>query len=186
VINLSTVSHFEPQLLTSASIYIRDHKRNALKCRALLDTCATANFITESVVKRLGIPVVKQSILIGSINATNTHSKGMVQITIQSMYDKFCKILTCLTMPTIMDSIPAKIFPQSSIKIPSNIKLAEIPKFHLPRSIDLLIGSGATLLLFAVGQINLSHRERDLFLQKTRLGWVVHPLRVRRSLPCAT
>jgi len=159
------MSHFAPQLLTSASIYIRDHKRNTLRCRALLDTCATANFLTESVVKRLGIPVVEQSIPICSINATSTHSKGMVQITIQSIYDKFCKILTCLTVPTIMDTIPAEIFPRSSIKIPSNIRLAD-PEFHLPRSIDLLIGSGATLSLFAVGQINLSHKERDLFLQK--------------------
>jgi len=172
VINLSTVSYFAPQLLTSASIYIRDHKHNTLKCRALLDTCATANFITESVVRRLGIPVVNQSIPIGLINATSTHSKGMVQITIQSMYDNFCKTLTCLTVPTIMDSIPAEIFPRSSIKIPSNIRLAD-PEFHMPRSIDLLIGSGASLSLFAVGQINLSHREGDLFLQKTRLGWVV-------------
>lgn len=38
---------------------------------------------------------------------------------------------------------------------------------------DLLIGSGATLSLFCVGQINLSCEGYDLYLQKTRLGWIV-------------
>jgi len=43
----------------------------------------------------------------------------------------------------------------------------------VPHSVDLLIGSGTTLSLFAVGQINLSREGYDLYLQKTRLGWVV-------------
>ncbi|XP_024881061.1 uncharacterized protein LOC112460532 [Temnothorax curvispinosus] len=93
----------------------------------------------------------------------------MVQITIQSMRDDF---LTCLTIPAIADSIPSEIFPRDSIRIPPNIKLAD-PKFHLPRSVDLLIGSGATISLFSIGQINLSHKGQDFYLQKTRLGWVV-------------
>ncbi|XP_067208500.1 uncharacterized protein [Linepithema humile] len=102
----------------------------------------------------------------------NTVSKGIVQITIQSIHDDFCKELTCLTIPTIADLIPTEIFPRNSIKIPSNIRLAD-PDFHLPRSVDLLIGSGATLSLFAVGQINVSHKGQDIYIQKTRLGWVV-------------
>ena len=96
----------------------------------------------------------------------------MVQITIQSIYGDYRKSLTCLTIPTITDLIPVETFPRESIKIPNNIKLAD-PEFHIPRSIDLLIGSGATLSLFSIGQINLSHEGHDLYLQKTRLGWVI-------------
>ncbi|XP_071576788.1 uncharacterized protein [Temnothorax nylanderi] len=96
----------------------------------------------------------------------------MVQITIQSMRDDFRKNLTCLTIPAIADSIPSEIFPRDSLRIPPNIKLAD-PKFHLPRPVDLLIGSGATMSLLSIGQINLSHEGHDLYLQKTRLGWVV-------------
>lgn len=47
------------------------------------------------------------------------------------------------------------------------------PEFHLPRSIDLLVGSVVSLSLFAVGQINLKRERYELYLQKTRLGWVV-------------
>lgn len=68
--------------------------------------------------------------------------------------------------------VPSETFPRHLIKIPSNIKLAD-PEFHLPRSVDLLIGAGTTLSLFSIGQINLSQGNHDLYLQKTRLGWIV-------------
>ncbi|XP_011687096.1 PREDICTED: uncharacterized protein LOC105449538 [Wasmannia auropunctata] len=153
-------------------IYIRDRRGGSVKCRALLDTCATANFISESIVKRLDVHVTAHSLPIGGINSISTESRGMVRITIQSAIDGFSKELTCLTIPAIADLIPSEVFPRNSIKLPPNIRLAD-PEFHLPRSVDLLIGSGATLSLFAVGQINLSREGYDLYLQKTRLGWVV-------------
>lgn len=153
-------------------MYIRDNKHNLIKCRALLDTCATANFISNSIVKRLGVRTVTQSIPISAINAMSSESKGVLQIMIQSTQSNYCKSLKCLTLPAIADLIPSEIFPRDTIKIPANIKLAD-PEFHLPRPIDLLIGSGATLSLFSFGQVNLSRNGHDLYLQKTQLGWVV-------------
>lgn len=90
----------------------------------------------------------------------------------QSTHDDFSKSLTCWTIPTVADLIPSEIFPRSAIKIPRNIRLTD-PDFHSPRAVDLLIGSGATLSLLSIGQINLSHEEHDLYLQKIRLDWVV-------------
>lgn len=98
-----------------------------------------------------------------------SESKGIIRITIQSTCNDFRKELTCLTIPAIADLIPSEIFPRDTVKVPSNIKLAD-PEFHVPRSIDLLIGSGATLSLLSVGQINLSQNGHDLYLQKTLLG----------------
>mgnify|MGYP002717571259 CR=1 FL=1 len=123
-------------------------------------------------IKQLNLPVIKHSLPISAIDATTTESRGLVQITIQSKRGEFRKELTCLTIPIISKAIPAEIFPRDSIAIPANIKLAD-PDFHLPHAIDLLIGSGATLSLFSIGQINLTHEGYDLYLQKTRLGWVV-------------
>ena len=37
----------------------------------------------------------------------------------------------------------------------------------------MLLGSGPTLSLFCIGQINLSNETTDLYLQKTRLGWII-------------
>lgn len=97
----------------------------------------------------------------------------MAQITIRLIHNDFSKNLTCLTISHLTDPpIPSKAFPQDSIKIPSHLRLAD-PKFHLPRPVDLLIRSGATLLMLSIGQINLSNDEHDLYLQKTCLGWVV-------------
>lgn len=122
--------------------------------------------------KQLNVPIIKQSLPIGAINAMTTMSKGMVRVTIHSRYNDFSKTLTCLVIPSIADRIPADVFPRERIRIPPNIKLAD-PYFHVPNSIDILIGSGATLSLFSIGQINLSRDGHDLLLQKTRLGWVI-------------
>lgn len=158
--------------MTSAVVYIRDNRQKLIKCRALLDTGATANFVSESIAKHLNIHVDIHSSSIGAINGTSTESKGITQITIHSIYDDFCKHLTCLTIPAIADLVPCEIFPRDSVRLPSNIRLAD-PEFYLPRSVDLLISSAATLSLFMIGQINLSREGYELYLQKTRLGWVV-------------
>lgn len=161
-----------PQLLTSALVFIIDNKQKFIKCRVLLDTCASANFISETIVKRLGLPIIAHSSSVDTIGNTNTRTKGLVQITVRSMRDTFTKKLTCLIVPTISNFIPSDTFPRNSIEIPANIKLAD-PEFYLPRPIDLLIGSGPTLSLLSIGQIDLSQNGCDLYLQKTRLGWIV-------------
>ncbi|XP_011685494.1 PREDICTED: uncharacterized protein LOC105448546 [Wasmannia auropunctata] len=153
-------------------VYLRDNKRNLVKCRALLDTGATANFISESIVKRLRVPVSAHLTTIGAINSTNTVSKSITRINVQSTRGDFSRDMTCLVIPAIADLIPSEVFPRDLIEIPSNIKLAD-PDFYLPRPVDLLIGAGATLSLFSIGQINLSREGHDLYLQKTRLGWIV-------------
>lgn len=153
--------------MTSALVYIRD-RRGLIKCRALLDTCATANFISESIVKRLDIHVVAHSLPIGAINSINTESRGVVQITVQSTRDDFSKELTCLTIPAIADLIPSEIFPRNSIKLPSNIRLAD-PEFHLPRSVDLLIGSGATFYLCSPSAKSICRAKVMICISKRRV-----------------
>jgi len=172
MLSLATLPDFTPQLMTSASVYIRDRKNKLIKCRALLDTCATANFISETMVKRLNAHVVEHLLPVGAINEMNTVSRGMVKIIMRSIHDDFCKELTCLTIPNIAGLVPSEIFPRDSINLPSNIRLAD-PEFYLPRPVDLLVGSSATLSLLAVGQINITNNNQDIYIQKTRLGWVL-------------
>lgn len=158
--------------MTTATIFIQDRDHQLIKCRALLDTCASANFISENLAKRLKLHRTACAIPIGAINSISTMSRCAVQITIQSLHNEFRKVLWCLSISTIANLVPSEIFPRESVKIPPNIKLAD-PEFHLPRPVELLIGAGATLSLFSIGQIDLSQRNCDLYLQKTRLGWVV-------------
>ncbi|XP_039305157.1 uncharacterized protein LOC105203973 [Solenopsis invicta] len=107
--------------MTSALVYVQNHNGGLIKCRALLDTCASTNFISESIVKRLNIPVYTQPLLIGAINGISTESKGLVHISIKSIHDDFTKNLTCLIIPTITDSVPSEVFPRNTIRIPGNV-----------------------------------------------------------------
>lgn len=134
-----------------------------MKCRALLDTGATANFITESTVSRLGIPIFRHSSSVGAVGNTSTESIGIARILVRAIRTNFCMDLICLVIPAIADLIPTEIFPRESVTIPSNVQLAD-PEFHVPRPIDLLIGSGTTLSLFSVGQISLKRGECELYL----------------------
>lgn len=143
-----------------------------IQARALLDTCATANFVTENFVSKLKLPMKICSIPIGAVDGMQTYSKYMVQITCKSLDNNYQKSLSFLTVNQISDFSPSETFPRNMIQIKKNIKLAD-PQFHIPRTVDVLIGSGTTLSLLSIGQINLSHNGCDLILQKTQLGWVI-------------
>ncbi|XP_043498687.1 uncharacterized protein LOC122521991 [Polistes fuscatus] len=131
-----------------------------------------AHFITEDVARELNLPIRPYSIPIHAINDTHTHSTGVIEITIQSLDNRYKRNLSLLIVPKIADQVPSEVFPRELFKIPTNRKLADL-QFHLPRPVDILIGSGATLSLMSVGQFHLSRERGDLILQKTRLGWVV-------------
>ncbi|XP_066596281.1 uncharacterized protein [Prorops nasuta] len=159
-------------LIMSAMIRAQNKEGNFVRGRALLDTCATAHFVTEEFAKRLNLPrqPCKLSInTISSMSATTSHS---VQITFRSIYSDYQKTLTFLTVSNIANLVPSEIFPRNSISITRGLQLAD-PQFYLPRPVDILIGSGATLSMFSIGQINLSNNSSDLILQKTQLGWVI-------------
>ncbi|XP_076285433.1 uncharacterized protein LOC143218312 [Lasioglossum baleicum] len=158
--------------MMSAIVRIRKHNGTFIEARALLDTCATAHFMTETLAQQLNLPTQPCSIAINGINEMTTMSKDLIQVTLRSLHSDFQKTLTCLTVSRITDSVPDEVFPRESIAIPANIRLAD-PEFHIPRPVDILIGAGATLSLISIGQINLSRDDCDLILQKTQLGWVV-------------
>lgn len=74
-----------------------------------------------------------------------------------------------MTIPSIVNFLPHETVPREYISIPRNVRLAD-PDFHKPKEVDMLIGSGPTLSLLCLGQINLSS---NLYLHKTRLGWII-------------
>ena len=158
--------------MMSAVVRVKDVNGSFIEARALLDTCATAHFITSEFARKLRLPSRACSIPIGAINEMRTISENSVDIHLRALHSNFEKQLTCLTIPKISDATPDEVFPREMIYIPRNLQLAD-PQFHLPRSVDILIGSGATISLLSIGQINLSQGDHDLYLQKTQLGWVV-------------
>uniref|UniRef100_A0ABD2W4M7 Peptidase aspartic putative domain-containing protein n=1 Tax=Trichogramma kaykai TaxID=54128 RepID=A0ABD2W4M7_9HYME len=156
----------------SAMIVVKNARGELIEARALLDTCATANFITERLARQLKLPLHPCSVPIGAINDMNTTSTSSVDLHIRSQNNTFQRNIRALTISRIAEFVPDEVFPRESVHIPSNIRLAD-PQFHLPRPVDILIGAGLTLSLLSIGQHNLSKGRGDLILQKTQLGWVV-------------
>lgn len=159
-------------LLTSAIVEVFDSRKNTHKCRTLLDTCSSGNFITEEFVKKLNLKKSRCDIPVSALNDLNLTIKHKVTATFKSTYNNSLKTLEFLIVPNITDSIPSEYIKKDSIKIPQNIRLAD-PEFYKPSAIDMLIGSGPTLSLLSIGQINLSENGNELYLQKTQLGWIL-------------
>ncbi|XP_078051368.1 uncharacterized protein LOC144477515 [Augochlora pura] len=102
-----------------------------------------------------------------------TYAKNTVTATIKSRVSDYQRTLTFLIIPTISSCIPSQTIDRSSISVSKNLILAD-PNFHLSAPVDLLLGAGAALSVLSVGQINLSPpNSPDLYMQKTRLGWVI-------------
>ena len=159
-------------LMMSAIVRVKNSTGNFVEARALLDTCATAHFITDRLAQYLQLPMRACSVTVGVINEMSTLSKNILEVNFLSLHSDFQKTLQFLTVDKIADFVPDETFPRELVNIPAYLQLAD-PQFHVPRSVDLLIGSGATLSLLLLGQINLSRSNIDLFLQKTQLGWVI-------------
>ena len=158
--------------MTSAIVQVFDSKQSLLKGRMLLDTCATANFISEEFLKKLNVPKKKFHISVSALNDMITSAKYYVNITFKSLYNEYTKSLNFFVIPSITDTVPSSHIPINDLNIPKNLLMAD-PYFYKPSKVDMLIGAGPTLSLFSLGQINLSCRDFDLILQKTKLGWII-------------
>ncbi|XP_066600988.1 uncharacterized protein [Prorops nasuta] len=161
-----------PQLLTTAVVLIQTRDNTYVSGRALLDTGATGNFVSESMAKQLKTRIQPCATHIVTVDGMKTLSPGSVRITIKATNTNYAINLRCFILPKISDAVPTETFNRKDIKIPANIKLAD-PQFHIARPVDLLIGSKETLSLLAIGQIRLLDERVDVCLQKTQLGWVV-------------
>ena len=158
--------------MTTAVVKIKDKQGNFIRARALLDSCSTVNLITKNFANLLDLPKQSCSVNIGAVDGLSTVSKEHVQVTFYSNYNNFQHQLNFLIVPNISDAVPNEIFPREHFNIPKMLKLAN-PQFHLPRPIDILLASNTALSVLMVGQIKLRHKESEIILQKTSLGWVI-------------
>ncbi|XP_033363319.1 uncharacterized protein LOC117241540, partial [Bombus vosnesenskii] len=131
-------------LLVTAQVNILDNRTQPFRCRALLDTGASMNFITEKLANSLRLNQRKCSEQpIGTLNTLSTTSKRYITATITSVDDTQ----------------------------KSTTSRSKIPR---PAPIDVLLSAGPTLASLCAGQLDISQANgTDLRLQKTRFGWVI-------------
>ena len=157
--------------MMTASVKIYDINNKTIQARVFLDTCASANFISEELANRLNLKRIECSMEIGGINGLCTAANTYIPVTFQSRVNDYKKTLEFFIVPSICDSVPEEFVPREKFNIPPNIPLAD-PEFFKPSKIDMIIGAGTTVSLLTIGKINISKDDNDFFLQKTGLGWV--------------
>lgn len=82
------------QLLPSAIVQVFNGKNELVKARILLDTGATANFVTQSFADKLGLPHSNCKLPIAVMNSLCTSTKSAMKITLKSQYSNFQKSLS--------------------------------------------------------------------------------------------
>ncbi|XP_030759214.1 uncharacterized protein LOC115884703, partial [Sitophilus oryzae] len=172
-INLS-VSSFDYKsanvLLSTAVVNIFDSNGRSHTCRILLDNGSEASFISESLFEKLKLPSTAVNLSITGIAQNQAKVLKQTKLLIESRQSNFKININCLVLPKITSKIPSFVFDKSDLNIPANLILAD-PSYHIPGSVDLLIGADYFWDLLNIGQIKLG---KDLpILQKTRFGWVI-------------
>ncbi|XP_066589313.1 uncharacterized protein [Prorops nasuta] len=148
---------------------IVDEIKGQVRCRTLLDTCFTVNFITEELIRSLTSSKSACSLTIEAMNTLSTTSRHFTKLIIKSRHSDFKKSFIFFVVSKIADFSPVEMIPRNKINIPAHLKLAD-PDFDKPNSVDMLLGVGPTLSMFCNGQIIT---DQELIIQKTRLGWII-------------
>ncbi|XP_015124395.1 uncharacterized protein LOC107046317 [Diachasma alloeum] len=161
------------ECIITAVVNIMDSQQKPIQCRAILDTAAGSNFMTEALANKLRLSREKLAMRIEGLNDATTAANSLVSTTIQSRFTSFTKSLNFLTVKNIGGLFPMEPVDRTNLQIPRNIRLAD-PLFDRPAPVDILISVGTTLSMLCQGQIRLNDpKDPDVILQQTQLGWIL-------------
>ncbi|XP_067209942.1 uncharacterized protein [Linepithema humile] len=157
-------------ILSTARVKAYDVKGNSQSCRVLLDPGSQTNIITESFLKRLGLPNRKENQAISGINQTRSNANNVTEIRIESIYKGFSTNIECLVLPSITERLPQSKINITQLNMPKDIDMAD-PRFDEPGPIDMLIGAGLYWKILVGTPRNKIEGQPSL--QNTRLGWII-------------
>ncbi|XP_059052238.1 uncharacterized protein LOC131846836 [Achroia grisella] len=157
-------------LLSTAQISINDYYGNPHIVRVLLDCASSSCIITEKLCNSLNLEYINIDKPIFGINKTQTTTRKMCRVLINSLNENYSKHLLCYVLPSITDDIPCRSVNVSHIKIPDDIALAD-PQFYKASAVDMIIGSNIFWELLGSRKISLGMKKPILW--ETRLGWLV-------------
>jgi Pao retrotransposon peptidase/Family of unknown function (DUF5641)/Protein of unknown function (DUF1759)/Putative peptidase (DUF1758)/Integrase core domain/Integrase zinc binding domain/Reverse transcriptase (RNA-dependent DNA polymerase) len=158
-------------LLTTAQVTLYTKQGRAVSAKILLDTGSQMSFATQDLVNKLQCDTIEKSFQVSGINQQTTVSNKMVNLTIYSNVNSndYFKV-SCAVLPRITGRLPQVKIDPNKINIPSNIPLAD-PEYFNPSEIHILIGCNIYYSLVTAGCLQLGNSR--LYLQNTRLGWLV-------------
>jgi hypothetical protein len=155
-------------LLSTALVEIADVNNKYHTFRALLDNGSQHCFISNSLCKKLKIPMIQSTVQITGVGNCVTQSTQSCTINLRSKTSSYNTRISCFVLDCVTSRLPP-LDNNSHIQIPENIKLAD-PDFSLSNEIHLLIGADLFWGLLNKGLIRLPSGP---YLQNTKLGWVI-------------
>ncbi|KAJ8975110.1 hypothetical protein NQ317_017878 [Molorchus minor] len=163
VMSTSNFDHSSDVFLSTALVQVIDARGYPHTCRILLDSGSQSHLITSELCSRLGLSTTKVNLAIIGVSQVVSEIQSKCLVKVQSLHNAFEKSISCLVVPKIGENIPSQDVNISHLKIPKHLKLAD-PNFHVPSSVDMLIGAQLFYELLCIGQISLG--ENMPILQK--------------------
>ncbi|XP_037038490.1 uncharacterized protein LOC119076010 [Bradysia coprophila] len=156
--------------LGTAIIHVMNANGIPIKMRALLDSGAQLNVMSERMLQKTGLSCTPANMQIIGLGEVLASSSKRTTINMASMHSNFTTSLEVFIMKTVTTCQPLKEVNVSDWKIPKAVQLAD-PAFNLPDKIDILIGAELFYRLLVNGLTKLGEGLPDL--QNTVFGWIV-------------
>lgn len=139
--------------------------------RALLDSGSMGDFISERAAQLLGSPRQKSDVIVSGLSGTSAQTRGLQLLDLESLSgDTLSSQHPFHILSKISLDLPRAQLATSVVERTRSYVLAD-PTYHLPSSVDVLLGNKICPALFTAEVYSLGH---DMpFVVGTRLGFVV-------------
>ena len=149
------------------------HQGKIIECRALLDNGSQANFITESLAKKLGLkPILRNANISGIASMGSFKTRKCLCVEIISQNSSYRKVIEFVVIPEISVYSPNENFDFTNVMVKRGISvpLAD-PHFNKSRTIDLLLN----VQVYVETRLNNEIRLGDNYptLLENKFGWIV-------------
>ena len=160
-------------ILPTALVDLTTSDGSQFQTRVLIDTGSQATFISESIVKELGLKRHQSRVPISCmVNQKLIYSKGKVDLTIRSrLHDgkKFCT--TAHVLPQFIGALPQRQCLFKGIQLIKNRFHLADPTFDVPSDVNLILG--ASFLFEILKPSQFYHTGDKLYIQDTHLGYII-------------
>jgi len=138
-------------MLATAIVLINDISGVPKRCRALLDSGSQINFVTDACAQSLKLSRTNRHLPIVGINSRRSMAQKLnpVLMSSWSWFENFSTLIDLHVLPSISNTLPARLFKLDHFKIPEIVKgqLAD-PSCGDPGEIQLLLGAEVFYTLF--------------------------------------
>lgn len=168
---LTTTQNNCQTLLSTAMVLVKSNSGEFIFCRAMVDSGSQKSLISNSCVKKLGLPVKSTNHRISGINNIVAETAlSEVDILLKSYYSNEVFDVNALIVNNVTANLPNFVVRKSSWPHLEGLNLAD-PKFYVSRPVEILLGADLFPLI-VLGQSILGPKGTPCALN-SRLGWLL-------------